>query len=279
MCIKPEQTQNQIISPLIECRISEIARFGLFLAVAIPVIGIPVILLTRLLAWLYQPQLFETTLPTISKTAAFAPASFLFTPGMSLVSIAIVLAWPISYLLNRREIFRLVTASTAAVRLDLLNAMTMLFGIIAGLSLGGLSIIHLEVDSSIHMLLSKIFFGMMVLALLCDSLLAQRLGRYTMPTADSLNVTPAGMNLRYPICLLTSISAIAFLFMFLTKDTDLIPYPMLVRWLYVGSESALSIFLLLYSLSYLPLLRRIISESADNSESCNIAIQDQPAGN
>jgi uncharacterized membrane-anchored protein YitT (DUF2179 family) len=256
------------------------ARFGLILALGIPVIGIPVVLLTRLLAWLYQPQLFESTLPTISKTAAYAPASWLFTPGMAIVAIAIVLAWPISYLLNRREILRLVTSSTAAVRLGILNAMSMLFGIIAGLSLGGLAIIHLEVHDPTHMLLSKIFFGMMVLALLCDSLLARRLGKYALPTANVIsNPAPAGMNLRYPICLMVSLSAIFFLFMFLTKDTGLIPHPMLVRWLYVGSETILCILLLLYSLSYLPLLRRVISESSANGEPYNIAMQEQIGGN
>ena len=271
-----KKSPGQILTALPDYRTVEMARFGLLLALGIPVIGVPVILLTRLLSWLYQPRLFDATLPTISKTAAYAPASWLFTPGMTLVAVAIVLAWPISYLLNRREILKLVTTSTAAVRLGILNAVTMLFGIIAGLSLGGLAIINLEVHDPTHMLLSKIFFGMMVLALLCDSLLAQRLGKYALPAANAIsNPMPAGMNLRYPICLMVSLSAIFFLFMFLTKDTGLIPYPMLERWLYVGSETILCILLLLYSLSYLPLLQRVISESSANGETDNIAMQEQ----
>ena len=275
-----KESSRQTSTALPDYRTFEMARCGLLLALGIPVIGIPVILLTRLLAWLYQPQLFEATLPTISKTAAYAPASWLFTPGMALVAVAIVLAWPISYLLNRREMLRLVTSRTAAVRLGILNAMTMLFGIIAGLSLGGLAIIHLEVHDSTHMLLSKIFFGMMVLALLCDSLFAQRLGKYALLAANAnTNPTHVGMNLRYPICLMVSLSAIFFLFMFLTKDTGLIPYPTLERWLYVGSETILSILLLLYSLSYLPLLQRVISESSAKGEPYNIAMQEQIGGN
>lgn len=274
------ESSQQTLVTLSDYRAVRIARYGKFLAVGIPAIGIPAILLTRLLSWLYQPQLFNGTLPSISKTAAYSPGSWLFTPAMTLVAAAIVIAWPISYMLNRREILKLVPPGTDTMRLGILNAITMLLGMTAGLALGGLSIIHLEVNSPTHMLLSKIFFSTMILALFSDCLLAQRLGKYASTAAARSPNTPGGMGLRYPICLLVFIWGLFFLFMFLIKDTELIPHPMLVRWLYVGSESILCILLLLYSLSYLPLLRHVISEdSSVNDEPFNISMREQSAGN
>lgn len=212
------------------------------LLVAIPAIGMPTIVLTRLLAWWHQPQLFATTLPSVSKTAALAPGSWVFATGMLLVAGCSILAWPIFRMLNRRAIRSLAPAA-AAPSIERLNSAAALAGVTAGCALGALAVITLEVYDALHMLLSQLFFSALVLALLCDALVAQRL-----PAA------PAWMRARLAVCGAVVLFAVVFLFMYVTKDSGLIAERMLVRWLYVGAENLLCLALGAYPLIYLPAL-------------------------
>lgn len=201
----------------------------------IPLVGVPTILLTRLLAWLYQPGLFDGTLPTISKTAAFAPGSLLFTPGMTLVAGAIVLAWPVAHGVNARAIAQRPAAQARG--LTMLNRAALAAGITAGIALGALSIVTLEVHDPAHVELSKLFFGAQILALLIDGSLSLRLD--------------AGAQARKRLCLAVAASAFVFLLAFLVKDADALADSMVVRWIYVGSESLVCVLMLCYSLTYL----------------------------
>lgn len=154
------------------------SRYAMFLIVAIPAIGIPVVLLTRVAAWLYRPELFEGTLPSISKTAAFAPGAWIFLIGMSAVALCVVLAWPIGHMLNRWDISRVSAGRPVALGLAVMNLMGTLLGICAGLALGALAIITLEVSDPTHVMLSKIFFGTKVTAILLNATLGVWIGRY-----------------------------------------------------------------------------------------------------
>jgi phosphatidylglycerophosphate synthase len=212
-------------------------RLGAMLVIFIPLVGIPTILLTRLLAWIYHPALFERTVPTVSKTAAFAPGSFVFTAGMTLAAAAIVLAWPIVHARNARAI-----AAGGARGLVLLNRAALAAGMTAGFALAALAIVTLEVNDPAHVGLSKLFFGAQVLALLFDGALSLRLD----PAARA----------RTRVCLAVAASALVFLVAFLVKDADALAQSRAVRWIYVGSESVLCILLLCYSLTYLGDFRR-----------------------
>ena len=227
-------------------------RLGSVLAILIPAVGVPTILLARLLAWIFEPRLFDGTLPTISKTAAFAPASMVFTTGMTLVGAAIVLAWPIAHAFNARSIARLAAGGGLAF----LNGAALAAGVAAGLALAGLAIITLKVNDPAHMGLSKVFFGAQMLALLFDATLAGRLDAL----ARTRREPPATLALRARegLGLAASACALVFLVFFLGKDAAVLPYPMLVRWIYVGSESALCILLLCYPLTYLRDMRQAV---------------------
>lgn len=170
---------------------------------------------------------------------------------MTLVALCIILAWPVAHALNRRAIERIAGHSGMRRSLDRLNGASALAGTTAGGALGALAIVTLETHDGLHVLLSKVFFGAQVLALICDSLLAQRLRRLSRPAA-----MPAGTGARLPICVAVLLLAAYFLFMFFAKDSGLIADRMMVRWLYVGSENLLCGLLLLYSLTYLSSLRQ-----------------------
>jgi hypothetical protein len=230
------------------------SRYAMFLFIVIPALGIPVVLLTRIAAWVFRPELFVGTLPSISKTAAFAPGTWIFTSGMSVVALCVVLAWPIGHMLNQRDLARFRGQMRSRGGLEWMNLAGTLLGICAGLALGALAIITLEIHDPVHVALSKIFFATKVVAIGLNATVGWRIGRYAIGAA--LPLAEVEWRGRLWMSMIIATLAVCFLVLFVTKDYALGTPEMVVRWMYVGTENLLCFLLLSYSLTYLPTVRR-----------------------
>ena len=67
-------------------------------------VGVPVMLLTRWTFFVHEPDFFERTSPSISKTAAYAPASYLFATGMVATAVFLIISWYIARRIGSRSI-------------------------------------------------------------------------------------------------------------------------------------------------------------------------------
>ncbi len=79
----------------------------------VSLVGVPVIMAARYIFAAYYPDYVATRVPTISKTSALEPASYLFAPGMTIVAICALTAWWLVWRLNRD---RIAAADAARLR-------------------------------------------------------------------------------------------------------------------------------------------------------------------
>ena len=131
--------------------------------------GVPLIISTRIIFYIYHPEYFINRLPSISKTAAYTPGSYLFYPGMTFVSLCILVTWTYIYQLNKDRISHFSTDDNNHLLLHLTNSLATILGVSAGIFLGFLSIISLETDDPLHILLSILFFSCLILSFIFDT--------------------------------------------------------------------------------------------------------------
>lgn len=216
-------------------------------------IGVPTIFLTRIVFHATRPEYFATTIPTISKSSAFAPASDVFLVGMLVVAACIVTSWWLVFKLSRE---RAQDLSVAFARHRLHRALAVsaaVLGTLAGICLALLAIITLETSDPFHILLSYAFFISQLSAFLVDTgaalllngALAAKLGG---GAKHSLGGKPA-------VSLFLVLLGVFFLFMFLTRDKDIYPNEMLAQGIYVISEYVLATLCFGYAALYFPELR------------------------
>ena len=91
MELQREDTRRDAMALLAKLRPSMLLVF---------LVGVPVILLTRWTFFVHQPDFFERTSPSISKTAAYAPASYLFATGMVATAVFLIASWYIARRIN-----------------------------------------------------------------------------------------------------------------------------------------------------------------------------------
>lgn len=222
----------------------------LVLALCISLVGIPVVIISRILARIHHPELYVDSLPTVSKVAAYAPSDFFFEPGMTLVAICAFICWPMALILNNHRIRAYSTRRFERVMLYTGVFFSVLLGMIASISLAGLAIYSLEDSDSWHMNFSILFFSCQVFAFLLDISATMRLRYLSSRVADdgpkfSLNGKPW-------VTLVMFVGGVVFLYMFLKKDNNPLESELMTRWLYVGSEQLLIILFLLYPSLYYP---------------------------
>jgi len=204
--------------------------------------GISTILITRLISYLTAPQLFEHTIPTISKTAAFEPAYSVFVVGMTICAIMSPIFWTLEFLSHKRY-FPLLTSRRNMI-ISILTC-SWLAGIISGICLGILSNITLEDSDPTHIALSYGFFIFQLFAFLFDALGVGMMKK-------QLNVTnshPLNMDLNYRrlIAYILPIIGVIYYFLYVAKDTDWFENKMLVQALYVSAEYIICISCFLYA--------------------------------
>ena len=210
------------------------------LSLALPLvllISMPAVLATRLILNATYPDRFDHTIPSISKTAAYAPGSYVFAIGMSAVAICIVISWWVFRRVGSERILHFAPRSYQ-YRLLGLNSAGSVLGMIAGLMLGLLAIISLEVHNDLHMILSALYFPFQILAFVVDSLcyvlLRRSVGR---KVSRELNLA---VMTRLCLCLAIMISAGLFLYMFMNKSGGLFGSRHLAQQVYIISEHAVA---------------------------------------
>ena len=204
--------------------------------------GISTILITRLVSYLTAPQLFEHTIPTISKTAAFEPAYYVFVVGMTICAMMCPIVWTMMLLAHKRY-FSLLTSQRNMI-ISLLMCAS-LAGIFSGICLVTLTHITLEESDPTHIALSYSFFIFQLLAFLLDALGVSMMKK-------QLNVTsnhPLNMDLNYRRLLAYTLPIIGviFYFLYVAKDTNWFEDKMLVQALYVSTEYIICISFFIYS--------------------------------
>lgn len=233
---------NKIIS-FVETRLT-IAPLLVFL------IGAPLIILTRVIFHIYHPEYFVNRLPSISKTAAFAPGSYLFSLGMILVSLCILISWTYIYQLNRDRIRQLSFNNNSYVLLHLKNVTASILGISAGIFLGLLSVISLDIDDPLHISLSILFFNCQILSFIFDTLCALAIIKIaSLHNIEIENLTLSG---KPYVCVTITLASIFFLFMYLAKDSTIFTDKYFAQKLYITAEYSTSLLAFSYSALYYP---------------------------
>ena len=204
--------------------------------------GISTILITRLISYLTAPQLFEHTIPTISKTAAFEPAYSVFLVGMTICAILSPILWTLTFLAHKRY-FSLLTSKRNMI-ISLLTCAS-LSGIISGISLGILTHISLENSSPTHIALSYCFFIFQLFAFLFNELgVGMMKKQLNVTNSHPLNID---FNYRRLIAYTLPIIGVIFYFLYVAKDTNWFENKMMIQALYVSAEYIICISCFLYS--------------------------------
>ena len=220
---------------------------------AISLVGIPTVLVVRIIAYIEHPDLFIGTLPTISKTAAFAPGTQIFAIGMTCAAICIIIAWPLAWLVNRRNIERFTDAGYERWLLYSGATLATLSGIVAGVMLAALANVSLEDNDPQHVAFSWGFFISQVVAFIIDTIVALRLRARSRRFGYGYPLIHLNFKPRLTIAI--SLLALLFLVIYLTKGIAPLDDSMAVRHLYVTTEYLLAVLCLYYPTAYYPEVR------------------------
>ena len=219
-----------------------------FLTLALPgvfVIGTTVTLATRYLFFLYHPEYFDTGVPSISRTAAFAPGSYLFAAGISFTAALIFISWYFVFYLNQA---RLRLCPDAGL-LRIFNLLAYSLGMCSGLFLALLALINSEIDGPKHEWLSIAFFSTQVTAFLFDTLLWLGLSRRDVVVP--ITVYRAGSR-KSVLMAIVGVLAILLLGLYLVNVFDLVADARLIKSCFVATEYTVSILCFAYSAAYYP---------------------------
>lgn len=230
-------------------------RFWLFLPLFITVGGISTLLLTRYIAYLYHPEVFASSLPTISKAASLDVASQIFSAVMPIIALCVLFAWYMGFLATRERITTLVDKPNAP-RLHHLNRTAVTFGFSSAIFLALLAIVSLEDNNDWHIYFSYGFFISQVLSFAFDSYVLLQIRKHVDNACAEHGL---GLDLRPWLCIALVVNALFFYFMYLYKNDPLLVDFVFTRPLYVGSEYLSTFIGLSYATAYLPEVRRYIN--------------------
>ena len=230
-------------------------RFWIFLPLFITVTGISLILLTRYVAYLYHPEEFARSLPTISKTASLEIATQLFAYTIPVIAVCVLFTWYIGFLATRERIITLVDESDAP-RLHTLSRIALVLGLTSAIALALLAIVSLEDNNDWHIYFSYVFFISQTLSFAFDSSVLLKIRKHVGKDQAKHGL---GFDVRPWLSIALIFNACFFYFMYLYKEDPLLVDFALTRPIYVGSEY-LSVFIgLTYATAYMPEIRRYIN--------------------
>lgn len=236
-------------------------------------VGVPTIFLTRFVFHETRPEYFARSIPTISKSSAFAPASHVFLAGMLVVATCIVISWWLVYRLSR-ERARALSAGLPQQRLhDGLALTAATLGSLAGICLALLAIVTLETHDPLHIVLSYVFFITQLSAFVADTVGALLLNRALRRRNDDERYHLGGKPL---VCLAAVLLGLLYLFLFLSRDNVLYLDGMTAQGLYVINEYVLATFCFAYAALYFPELRRHFGRTFDGSSDEPIGLASPP---
>lgn len=219
------------------------------------VVGVMIIFLTRYIFYVYHPSYFDNRVPSISKSAAYAPGSYLFCIGMIVVCVLIFITVAHVRNIYHTRINRLsLTEDERHHLLKQCNAGCFI-GQSAGVFLALLAIISLEVNDPVHIVLSFLFFASQNLAFIFDFLCTQKLNHYIRDQAGSTIELP-GRGRAILFVIITCLS-LFYLFMFLTKDSDIYSNNYLAHQVFAITEYTWATLAFLYPALYYPEIRKM----------------------
>lgn len=236
-------------------------RFWLFLPLFITIGGIATLLVTRYIAYIYHPEVFEKSLPTISKAASLDVATQIFAIAMPLIALCVLFVWYMGFLATRERITTLVNHK-AAPKLHGLNRIALTLGFSSAIFMALLAIVSLKDNNQWHMYFSYGFFISQVLSFAVDSFVLIQIRKHV---ANERIKHGLGFDLRPWLGIALFINALFFYFMYLYKNDPLLVDFALTRPLYVGSEYLSTFIGLTYATAYLPEIRRYINAVFDTN--------------
>ncbi len=225
------------------------------LSLALPLvflIGVPVILGTRLMLYFTQAGV-DYAIPSISRTAVYAPGSQFFAVGMMAVAICIVISWWVCRRVGDQRVLHLAPRNLQ-YGFSGLNAAASYLGMTAGLMLALLVAISLEDDSHVHTVLAYLFFSFQVGAFTVDTIcyaLLRRSADLNEKRALSISVMT-----RLWLCLAVMTSACLFLYMYLSQSAGLFGSNYLAQGVYIFSEHAVVFLAMAYPAAIFPCVLR-----------------------
>ncbi len=215
----------------------------------VSLLGVPVIMATRYIFAAHLPDYFARRSPTISRTSAHEPASWLFGPGMTLVAVNTITAWSLVWRFNAARIAAAEPDWQPGRRCRWLNNFACFTGVLACINLALLAIVTLRVSNDSHMAFSIVFFNAQVAAFIADGWLDAILRRREQPTASRL-----GEKEIYTLVMVAV--GVFYGFMFLTKHLDTFGDRALRQQVYVITEYILTTMFLSYPWFYYLRLKR-----------------------
>ena len=222
------------------------------LALAAPgvfLLGVSVTLMCRYLFFVYHPEFFQGGIPSISRTAAFPPGSYLFTTGITLTAVLIFISWYFVFHMNNARL----QSRPGTRRAVLYNSLAYAFGLVSGSFLALLALINSEMDGPTHEWLSVAFFATQMAAFTFDGLMWRELRRLGIVSQGSRTYLH-GRNKALLLLLILTVGSALLLF-YISDSLRLLEDRHLSRVLFVSAEYATSILCFAYSAAYYPEIR------------------------
>jgi len=230
-------------------------KFWLFLPVFVTIGGILIVLITRYLAYVFNPEVFSRSLTTISNTAAFEYASQFFASSMSVIALCIMLVWYVGHLANKNRIALLSNIEVVS-RLGFINKITLILGIISCLFLILLSLISLKDNNPLHIAFSYGFFITQTLAFVLDTTLLFKIRKYLKNSGHKHDLR---FDMRPWVCIAFIINALLFYFLYLYKGSPLLANFSFTQSIYIISEYSFVFIGLMYASAYRTELRHYVN--------------------
>ena len=212
------------------------------------ILGIITIILTRIIFYSHHPEYFLDSIPTISKSAAYAPGSYYFRVGMSIVSFCSLITWCLIYKINRLRINKLLNSGDRKSVTIFFNYISCLLGIIAAIFLALFSNITLEDHTNYHINFSKYFFFTEIFAFIIDSVCCSII--YYQNSALNGIFNKKYFYFRYTLTILVILSSLVYLFLFENRHIFSNEYQ--AQLVYVIAEHVTAILCFSYAVLYFP---------------------------
>jgi hypothetical protein len=242
------------------------ASWGERLAWCLPlvfIIGMPSVLITRLIFLDYFPDHFVGDSPTISETASRWPSDVFFEWTMALVTICILVSWSLNVVRNRRRLAGFSRSGLNVGGPATLFALSTILGISAGVSLMLVSVYNLHDGHDMHMYGSWVFYITQTLSITLDILFVLWLRRIVK--------TPSGRDglwSRVLVAVGIFLGSWFFLYMYETKGLAAPENRYAIQLIYVSSEYFVAAMFLAYPMTAFAEMRRHFREfaSADGQD-------------
>ena len=231
-----------------------LARLSLCLPLVF-LIGVPTILITRVIFLNYHPERFVTSSPSISETASLPPASLFFVALMLVVVACIFVSWPLNAFCNQTRLRLLAGRGVAVTGPTILHWTACLVGLFAGASLAVVAIYNLEDDHDIHLMGSWAFYISQAVSITLDILFVLWVRRLAGNPEQG-----DGLRRRILVAIGIFLGSWFFLYMYLSKDYAAPENRYAIQLVYVAAEYFVATFFLAYPMTAYPEMRRHFRE-------------------